>query len=362
MQRDLDPTDQDVLDGLDSALAAQSRPPRVDPNLLQGNLKALLAEFGRRARITVRRINSGIPLSQQCATQIVFCEAPSYGAFAMRATHNFIVLNIGLVPTLVDFFQRMMATAGLWPDVGKQETCHPSEQGCAADAFPAHVLWNVLPLRAPDDPLRKALAVVFMSECFDLIVRHEFAHLVLRHLAADAQLIVKSDPIARQALELAADGHAAIWGLHSLRHMTTIAERRTGIVRDAYREFHRTPDDALFNYLLTIFFVFRLMDETDWNNHTFGRGHPPAPMRFHAACIHLVEHFKQAGEADGEGRVVQAMQEIWELGETIFAAALGRKPNPGIKRLTLSEMSEQHYNQMSDRARTLPQHLFGLAS
>ena len=54
-----------------------------------------------------------------------------------------------------------------------------------------------------------------MGECFALIVRHEFAHLVLKHLAADAQRIVKGDPIARQALELAADGHAAIWGLHS---------------------------------------------------------------------------------------------------------------------------------------------------
>jgi hypothetical protein len=360
MQRDLNPIDQDVLDCLDNALLAQSRPSRVDPNTLPGNLKALVAQFRRRASITVRRINDMVPPTRRCPTHIFFCEALRYGAFAMRANHNFIVLNVGLVPTLTDFFQRMMATVGLWPDVGKQAIYHANEPSYAADAFPAHMLWKVLPRCAPDDPLRMALATVFMGECFDVIVRHEFAHLVLGHLAADAQLIVKSDTIARQALELAADGHAAIWGLLSLQRMPAILEGRTSIVSNAYHEFHRTPDDALINYLLLLFFVFRLMDEIDWNNHTLGRGHPPAPMRFHTACIRLVEHVKQQGDADGESRMLQAMQEIWELGEIIFAATLGRHPNPSIKCLTLSEMSERHYNQMSDRAQTLPQHLFGL--
>ena len=361
MQRNLEPFDQDVLNCLDNALLAQGRPSRVDPKTLRGNLNRLVAEFGRRASITVRRINDTVPAGQRCPTHIFFCEALLYGAFAMRANHNFIVLNIGLVPTLTDFFQRMMATAGLWPDIGGRITCHRSGQSRAADV-PAHLLWNVLPPRAPDDLLRMAFATVFMSECFDVIVRHEFAHLILGHLAADAQLIVKSDPIARQTLELAADGHAAIWGLHSLQHMPATLEGRTNIVSNAYREFHRTPYDALINYLLVIFLVFRLMDETDWNNHTLGRGHPPAPMRFHAACIHLVEHLKQVGDAEGEARMLQAMHQIWELGEAIFAATLGRKPNPSIKWLTLGEISEQHYNQMSDRAWTLPRHLFGLGS
>jgi hypothetical protein len=360
MQRDL--VGQDVLDGLDNALSAQGRPSRVDPNILQGNLRAMVGEFARRAGIIVRHTNKWIPLNQRCATHVFFCEGLGYGAFAMRANHNFVVLNIGLVPTLTDFFQRMMATTGLWPSVGKQAVHHPSESSCNGDNFPAHMLWNVLPQHVPDDPLRMALAIVFMAECFDLIVRHELAHLVLGHLAPDAQLIVKSDPIARQALELAADGHSAIWGFHSLRHVPAALQGRTNVVSNAYREFYRTADDALINYLLMIFFVFRLMDETDWNNHTLGRGHPPGPMRFHVACIHLIEHLRQAGDATGEAQMLQAMEQIWELGETIFALTLGRRPNPSIKWLTLSEMSEQHYNQLSDRAQTLPQHLFGLAS
>jgi hypothetical protein len=188
---------------------------RVDPNKLTGNRKALVVEFGRRADNIVRAINAQLLPHQRCSAYIFFCEAVKYGAFAVHCEHDYIVLNIGLVPTLIDFFQRMMATAGLWPDVGKQEGCRAVERNPAADAFPAHVLWNVLPQGAPDDTLRNALATVFMGECFDLIVRHEFAHLVLKHLVADAQQIVKGDPMARQALELAADGHAAIWGLHS---------------------------------------------------------------------------------------------------------------------------------------------------
>src|SRR5258706_2669504 len=127
MQRDLDPIDQDVLDCLDSALSAQSRPARADPNMMKG----LIAEFGRRASMIVRRINNEVLPSQRCPAHVFFGEAPSYGAFAMRAKHSFIILNVGLVPTLLDFFQRMMATAGLWPDVGEQAICRPSEESRA---------------------------------------------------------------------------------------------------------------------------------------------------------------------------------------------------------------------------------------
>ena len=60
----------------------------------------------------------------------------------------------------------------------------------------------------------------------------------------------------------------------------------------------------MVNYLLVIFFLFRLMDETDWNNRTLSnRLHPSAPLRFHATCIHLIEHFKQNGDAQGEAQI-----------------------------------------------------------
>jgi hypothetical protein len=54
------------------------------------------------------------------------------------------------------------------------------------------------------------------------------------------------------------------------------------------------------------------------------------------------------------------MQSIWELSEFIFAKTLGVKPDHDIKGLTLSELTEAHYNQTSDKARTLLQHLFGV--
>jgi hypothetical protein len=117
----------------------------------------------------------------------------------------------------------------------------------------------------------------------------------------------------------------------------------------------------MLNYLVAMFFVFRLSDESAWSNETLtSRRHPPAPIRFHAACIHLVEHFKFTGEADCEGQLLRAMHEIWEFGEVIFAQTLKRKPDPWVKHNTLSEESERHYNLLYDRGQTLPQSLFGL--
>jgi hypothetical protein len=202
-----------------------------------------------------------------------------------------------------------------------------------------------------------------MSECFDLIVRHEFAHLVLGHATEDIRHLAGVDPIASQALEFAADGHAAIWGLDPLQHIPKTLDRfpQNEVVK-GYREFHRTLDDAMRNYLLAVFFVFRIMDEVSWSNDTLGtRQHPPAPMRFHTACIHLVEHFEQSGDSVAKARLFSAMQEIWELGEVIFAATLGKQPDHLVKDRTLSEEIERHYNLVSERAGSLPRYLFGLA-
>ena len=352
--------EQDVLDCLDNALG--KRAARVDTAVLIGNLKALTEQFERRAKITVSRLNGHLPANHRRLAHISFCEAPGYGALAIQDRYDYIVLNIGLVPTLTDFFQRMMATAGLWPAFGQQAANSSREQWPATESFPAHILWNVLPTRSPEDPLRGTLAAVFIFECFDLIVRHEFAHLVLGHTAADCQSAVKDDPLAVQALELAADGHSAIWGLNTLRYWSQARNRVARPVDAGYLEFHRTPDDAMVNYLLSIFFVFRLMDETDWNSHTLPmRHHPPAPIRFHTVCIHLLEHFTNTGETEDHSRVLRTMREIWELGEFIFAKTFNRKPKTQVKELTLNEESERHYNLISDRAKTMQQDWFGLS-
>jgi hypothetical protein len=341
-------------------LAACNKPLRVDVGSLVGNLKALVEQFQARAEAVVRRANAFLPASRHCDAQITFCEALGYGAFAMPGRYDFFVLNIGLVPTLTDFFQRMMATAGLWPGFGEQDSLSKSEPFNVPAGFRAHMLWNVLPARAPSDALRTALATVFMSECFDFIVRHELAHLVLGHLRDDARSM-RADPVAMHALEFFADGHSALWGLEPLLDMPRKIDRIPSPLGDAYKEFHRSPDDAFTNYLLVIFLALRLMDETDWTERTFAnKSHPPAPMRFNGVCIHLVEYFKQIGDSEGEARVLRTMEDIWELGERIFAATLGIEPNPDIKRLTLSELSEEHYERMSEKTRSLPPYLFDL--
>ena len=199
-----------------------------------------------------------------------------------------------------------------------------------------------------------------MGQCFDFIVRHEFAHLALGHLNSDAGRAVNGDLLACQALELAADGHAAILGLEPLCDMPRKLGRPTGAIDEAHRVFHRTPYDAIANYLLAIFFVFHLGKLGHANPSR--KVHTPAPIRFHATCIHLIEHCQQNADVEGAAQVQSTMQDIWEVGELMFAATLGRAPNHSIKQLVLSEESERHYDLISNRAKALPRHLLGLSN
>ena len=118
---------------------------------------------------------------------------------------------------------------------------------------------------------------------------------------------------------------------------------------------------SLRNFLLALFFVFRITDDTTWNDETLRqRQHPPAPFRFHVVCIHLADHFKRSGDIDGERQLQRAKEEVWELGEALFARTLGRTPDDSIKHNTLSGKNERHYERLSERAKSMPQHLFGL--
>jgi hypothetical protein len=205
----------------------------------------------------------------------------------------------------------------------------------------------------------EAFSVVLTFECFDLIVRHELAHLILGHLAIDAQDI-KKIPGGSQALEFVADGHAAIWGYEALRTYEKVGRSHRSAVAEGYSEFHRTRADGLANYLLAIFFMFRIADEEDPSFVKMATAaHPPAPMRFNVASIHLGEHFKRIGDTEAYDQLVQA--DIWERGEKIFSTLLGRPPNTGSKHWTMSDEAEGYYNQISDLAQTMPRHLLGLA-
>jgi hypothetical protein len=252
----------------------------------------------------------------------------------VRDRYDYIVLHIGIVPRIVDFFDRMMTNTKLWANITAS---------------------------APDDRVRLAFAVVFMSECFDIIVRHELAHLVLVHCefrAANAS----HDALTNQALEVAADGHAVNWGVQKLPLIRTVLGRRTNPIDQAYRAFHDTIHEAMRNYLLAVYFVFRLMDETAWNDNTLKcRPHPPAPIRFHVACLHLQEYFEQSGDTEGQARLAQTMQEIWDLGEFLFAETLERTPDLNAKRQVMEIESELHFALVHERAQALPQSLFGLS-
>lgn len=324
--------EQDVLDCLDHYLASHNRQARIDTTSAI-IARELILKFEERAKKEVKRQLHYVPAAKRRPVYIFFCEEQSYGAFALRHRYDYIVLHIGIVQRIVDFFDRMMANTGLWTNITAS---------------------------APDDRVRLAFAVVFMSECFDIIVRHELAHLVLGHCefrAANAS----DDPLIAQALEVAADGHAVNWGVQKLPLIRNVLGRRANLIDQAYRAFHCTIDEAMRNYLLAVYFVFRLMDETAWSDNTLKRrSHPPAPIRFHVACLHLQEYFEQAGDAEGQARLTQTMREIWELAEFIFAEALDQTPDLNAKRQVMETESEQHFALVHERAQALPQSLFGL--
>lgn len=351
---------QDVLDCVDRALWAGGFKPRVDTSGPMA-LRDVVAKFEERAEKVVtgymRRISSG----QYRQPYVFFCENESYGAAALSDRYDYIILHVGIVSRLLDYCQRMMAVPGLWAEIGKPNSRSNRQHPATESDF----MW-------PDDPTRQAFGCVFAMECFDLIVRHELAHLVLGHCQfkaaaghgskiedMDGRLTQGIRPLTAQVLELAADGHAAVYGAQGLSDAPRKFGRVSGPVDAAYREFHRTPISAKMNYLLAMYFVFRLMDEIAWNtDYLLMRSHPPAPIRFYVACIHLDEHFRRVGNADTLAQWLEAMSQIWELGEESFANTLGQKPNAGLKHQTLSEESERHYNRLSDHAQTLPSHLF----
>jgi hypothetical protein len=322
--------DQHVSECLDRALANLGRACRVHLTEMPDNaIKKLAVPCELRARKIVAIINRLIPFEKRRQIHVVFCEDDRYGAFAICEQYDFIVLNIGIILRLSQFCECMMDKPQLWPNV-------------RPEAF-------------------RAFSVITSFQCFDLILLHELAHLLLGHVADDAKE-ARRDPRVSQALEFAADGHAAIWGFDEvLRAFEKAYPAHQSAVAEGYREFHRTRHDTLANYLLTLFFMFRIADERvprDGANLA-NASHPPASMRFNVAGIHLAEHFKHTGDTESLQQLERA--DTWERGEEIFAKLLDREPEPHLKRWTLSEESEQHYNRISDLARTMPPHWFGLA-
>jgi hypothetical protein len=341
--------EQDVLDCLDEFLSSNDRDARVDttgPVLLRD----IVVQFERRANQEVAYNLKHVPEGKRRPTYVFFCENETYGAFALRDRYDYIVLHIGIVPTLLDFCTRMMAKPALWKNIGD-------------------------PSNASDDPARLAFATVFMAECFGFLVRHELAHLALGHCEfvaprghaatiedTDGKFPAGADPVTTQVLEVVADGHAAIWGVVRLPLVLTVLGRHPNGIDEAHRAFQRTPDEAMRNYLLAMYFVFRLFYETTWDVGALtNRAHPPAPLRFHVACLHLLEYFTNAGDVDGRARLKKAAQEIWELGEFIFSETLEQTPDLNTKHQVLGAESERHFEFVRALAQTLPASLSGLS-
>lgn len=349
-----------IVECLDRALSSQRRHARVETPAMTIGLGPLAHQFERATETDIRRIAEGLPLAKRRPTYIFTCEDERYGAFAMRDQFDYIVLNIGLLPTLTHFFPRMMANAENFPGVGNPLSPESQTSVAESASAPAHSAWRHLPRRDSTDPTRQELAVQFIAVCLSLIALHEFAHLVLGHLDPAIQATINADPLAAQALELAADAHAAIWGrILNQAKRAALNQKLPKPIPEGMRAFHRTPEQSIENYLLAVFLVFRIMDETKWSDETLAsRPHPPAPFRFQVVCLHLANRLNEAGDSDGANRLRSVATETWERGKAIFARALGRNPDRKVMTDTMSDECERHYERVSERARTLPEHLF----
>lgn len=343
-----EPITQEVLDCLDRSLSKRNRGARIDTATLS-ILPTVVAQFERGARTEVGRLLRIVPEPKRRPAYVFFCEQAGYGAFAFRNKYDYIVLHVDDVSIVMDFCLRMMERSELWPSIGGN-------------------------ISEGEDHSRLAFAVMFSKECFDFIVRHELAHLVLGHCDflssthtaciiddSNNRMPPGADPIIMQALEVVADGHAAIWGFQRLSRLRNRFGLVNGPIDGAYRSYLQTDVEAMYNYLLVLYFVFRLFDETTWTSDTLTkRPHPPAPIRFHVVCLHLQEYFQQRNDAEGQRLLTAAMQEIWEKGEFIFARTFDSEPDTNAKSQVLEAESEQHFALVHERAKTLPRHLFGL--
>jgi len=319
---------RDIIDNLDCVLARHGRHRRIDvAEMPEGPLKALTAPCEQRAKQVVKLVNCCVQIDYKQSVYIFFCEDESYGAYTFHDKYTYIVLNIGVILRLSHFCDRMMMHPELWPDI------------------PAYSF--------------EAFAVALTFECFDLIVRHELAHIMLQHLSFGGSDIPNSPGIS-QVLEFFADGHAAWWGYQNLKRVSEVASKRQNRAAGGFLAFNRTRSASLHNYLMSLYFGFRIMDEDIPRfDQMTSATHPPASFRFNVMSIHLGKHFELIGDTEAHDLLVCA--DTWERGENIFAALLDRQPNRELKKWTLSNESERYYNQLSELARTLPPHLSSLA-
>ena len=324
--------EQHIVDHLDRVLAQEGRHRRIDISEMPDNIiKVLVSQCEPRAQHVVACVNSIIRSEKTRPVYVFFCEDERYGGFVIEDTSIYIVINIGVIIRLCHFCERMMARPQLWPEID-------------ASGF-------------------EAFAVAITFECFDLIVRHELAHALLGHWVFKSSFRGEKEKLAlvSQALEFVADGHAALWGYAALAKFAEATKERPSKAAEGYRQFHRTRADTLRNYVLSLFFTFRIMDEEIPSEAALANAsHPPASFRFNVACIHLGEHFKRAGDTDALNQLIEL--NTWERGETNFATLLDRTPDNHIRHWTLSDESERIYNTISEAAKTLPPSLFSLGN
>lgn len=363
----------EVDDQLSAVLAKANLSLRLDTSNFEPG-GDLVRAFEARMRSLVELLSSRAPSTRKKPVYAYLCEDLRFGAFAAFEKYHYVVVHLGTIPAFFDFFERMMATEKLWPELGDAE-CEANEPPESASKIKAHAAWSKLPKRQSRNPVRRALAGVLSADCFDFVVFHELAHIFLGHCEylkqssgmsriddIDGTVPPKSRYLDLQALEVAADSTAFTWGLNVLSSKPDPDISIGGGVDEALQYWHRSPKDAFFHYLLSVFFVFRLFDENvSSQTELLKRAHPPAPFRFQAVCSSAMEYFEATGDTQNRELLTETLPEVWKVGELLFSKTLDREFDPTGEKFVLSAEAGKHQEMLYEVCNNLPRNLFDLS-
>jgi hypothetical protein len=231
-----------------------------------------------------------------------FVNGAGVNAFATRFNGEYcIAINSGVILVLSLLYGHAFADRKFLPHVGDldQEAPNPPRLSfLVADALEM-IQAGALPV-LPLGEVRMGYFRHFVETAFDFLVSHEFAHIANGHvdyLAANQGLpclaefggdgVSDSVKLTRQTLEMDADSSAVGDGVGTvLRKISNIAS-----IPAPWDQFYRDPSEALLNWYIAIFSLFRLFGDSHFTSDALKKSwYPPVRMRQFMAGVTAREH------------------------------------------------------------------------
>lgn len=258
---------------------------------------------------------------------------------------DLIGISVGVIPTLIHVFGRILSHPGSFPDVGDS-----SLEDSSAGLLPrltTDFVRSGQSLSSPKCPVRSAFAGELVQTALVYLFFHEMTHLrhghieyAREHLRATHWAEVgeldhgRTDALVRQTLEMDADSGALLHTLNQAFVLTRMFAANTnevdplvlGVMRAAYRDVKTATRTVVY----AAYVMFRLFDVNDWDcDQQLAQTHPQFPIRMswigptlHAIFSRYTEHAYEPAESVSD--TVKVMFEA----EADCGRIRGREPDP----------------------------------